>query len=83
MIEYVNGDATAPTARPAVIVHICNDIGAWGKGFVMALSARWRSPEAAYRAWVKEAGSPLPLGDVQFVDVEPGLTVANLGPVNT
>lgn len=23
-------------------------MGGWGRGFVMALSARWRQPEAAY-----------------------------------
>ncbi|MEV6001124.1 Appr-1-p processing protein, partial [Streptomyces griseomycini] len=24
-----------------VIAHVCNDIGGWGKGFVLAVSRRW------------------------------------------
>jgi O-acetyl-ADP-ribose deacetylase (regulator of RNase III) len=73
----MEGDATMPSQLPAVIVHVCNDVGGWGKGFVLALSRRWPEPERAYRAAF--AGSPRPsLGDVQFVEVEPGITVANL-----
>ncbi len=41
-INYVKGDATAPIGiGNKIIVHICNDIGRWGKGFVMALSKKW------------------------------------------
>lgn len=30
-IRYVMGDATKPSVDgPAIIAHICNDIGAWG-----------------------------------------------------
>src|SRR5688500_13345662 len=51
-IKYIKGDATRP-ARPGnkIIVHVCNDIGGWGRGFVMALSARWKEPEQSYRQW--------------------------------
>ena len=46
-ISYLVGDATAPkTPGPKMIVHVCNDIGAWGKGFVMALSRRLPEPES-------------------------------------
>lgn len=76
-IEFVIGDATAPVARPAVIVHICNDIGAWGAGFVLAVSKRWKQPEVEFRAAFRD-GHSLALGEVQFVEVEPGLTVANV-----
>lgn len=80
MIEYVTGDATQPAGDgPRVIVHICNDIGAWGRGFVLALSRRWLQPEARYRAWwLRNEATPFALGQVQFVAVEPGLWVANL-----
>ncbi len=44
-ITYKKGDATK------VIVHICNDIGGWGKGFVKAISKRWKEPEKEYRQW--------------------------------
>lgn len=56
-ISYLNGDATCPQAKGAkVIAHICNDIGGWGKGFVLALSKRWSKPEACYREWYNHKG---------------------------
>ncbi len=80
-IHYVEGDATRPIGEGAkVIVHVCNDIGGWGAGFVVAISRRWKEPEQAYRRWCKqgdEAG-PFELGQVQMVQVESELWVANL-----
>ncbi len=36
-ITYLTGDATQPqSAGPKLIVHVCNDIGGWGRGFVVA-----------------------------------------------
>ena len=33
-INYLKGDATVPLGDgPKIIVHVCNDIGEWGKGF--------------------------------------------------
>ena len=40
-IRYVEGDATRPLGNdPCIVVHICNDFGAWGRGFVLAISGR-------------------------------------------
>ena len=51
-VVYLTGDATCPQARGVkVIAHVCNDLGGWGKGFVLAISERWALPEAEYRAW--------------------------------
>ena len=45
-ILYIKGDATAPIGSGVkVITHICNDIGGWGKGFVLALSKKWKMPK--------------------------------------
>jgi O-acetyl-ADP-ribose deacetylase (regulator of RNase III) len=79
-IEYVRGDATMPLGKgPKVIAHICNDLGGWGKGFVMAVSRRWPEPETAYRRWHRErAGNDFGLGAVQVVQVDPLLWVANM-----
>jgi O-acetyl-ADP-ribose deacetylase (regulator of RNase III) len=79
-IRYVRGDATAPQAKGVkLIVHVCNDLGGWGKGFVLALSRRWPEPEAAYRRWHRgRAGNDFGLGAAQFVQVGPYLWVANL-----
>ena len=79
-IKYIIGDATQPAGDgPKIIVHVCNDIGGWGRGFVLALSKRWPEPEAQYRAWHRgEIKKPFALGEVQFVPVGTGLWVANL-----
>ncbi|XXU05921.1 hypothetical protein WMF40_38440 [Sorangium sp. So ce854] len=51
VIDYRTGDATEPAgAGPRIICHVCNDIGGWGRGFVVALSKKWPEPEARYRA---------------------------------
>lgn len=77
-IEYLKGDATQPLLEGnKIIVHICNDIGGWGKGFVMAVSKRWKAPELQYREWYKSQ-ERFALGEVQFVQVENDLWVANL-----
>nr|WP_168513669.1 macro domain-containing protein [Streptomyces sp. S1D4-11]QIY99704.1 macro domain-containing protein [Streptomyces sp. S1D4-11] len=79
-ITYVRGDATTPSAKGVkLIAHVCNDIGGWGKGFVLALSRRWPEPEAAYRAWHRHrAHNDFGLGAAQFVQVEKYVWVANL-----
>ncbi|XAM00086.1 hypothetical protein OT109_01610 [Phycisphaeraceae bacterium D3-23] len=79
-ISYITGDATDPRGTgPKVIVHVCNDIGGWGRGFVLALSARWPEPKIAYRCWHREGeAGGFALGAVRFVEVESYLWVANL-----
>jgi len=75
-IFYIKGDATRPRGDgKKIICHICNDIGAWGAGFVLALSARWSDPEEAYRDLTDEERV---LGLVQLVPVEDDITVANM-----
>jgi O-acetyl-ADP-ribose deacetylase (regulator of RNase III) len=79
-IEYKTGDATEPTGGGIkIIVHVCNDIGAWGRGFVLAISKRWSEPERRYRAWhAGKEGQSLALGQVQLVQVSESVWVANL-----
>ena len=79
-IRYLKGDATQPQARGnRIIAHICNDLGGWGKGFVLAVSKRWDEPEAAYRAWHRDRSkNDFGLGAVQLVPVEPYIWVANM-----
>jgi O-acetyl-ADP-ribose deacetylase (regulator of RNase III) len=79
-IAYLKGDATCPQAKgPKIICHVCNDIGGWGKGFVMAISKRWKQPEAEYRKWhAAGKNGGFALGEVQFVQVETYIWVANL-----
>ena len=79
-IKFLQGDATDPEGGGGrIICHICNDIGGWGKGFVLAISRRWQQPEAAYRQWYHDrAANDFALGAVQFVSVEPDIWVANM-----
>lgn len=73
-ITYLIGDATNPQIPGnKIICHICNDIGAWGAGFVLALSRKWRQPEASYRRL-----KSYQLGEVDLVKVEDDIYVANM-----
>ena len=79
-IRYLTGDATDPQAAgPKIIAHCCNDLGRWGKGFVLAVSARWPEPEIDFKAWAKlgTAGG-FALGAVRFVQVRADIVVANM-----
>ena len=77
-IRFLKGDATCPIVEGnKIIVHICNDIGGWGLGFVLALSKRWPEPEVEYRKWY-ESMENFVLGEVQFVKVEGHISVANM-----
>jgi O-acetyl-ADP-ribose deacetylase (regulator of RNase III) len=79
-IRYIKGDATSPQSKGVkVVAHVCNDLGGWGKGFVLAISDRWDEPEKAYRAWYRgRAQNDFGLGAVQYVQVEPYIWVANM-----
>ena len=79
-IQYLTGDATEPAGEgPQIIVHVCNDVGGWGRGFVLAISKRWPEPEERYRSW-SHGGTeqPFALGEVQLVHVKESVWVANL-----
>lgn len=81
MISYVEGDATQPIGvGPKIICHVCNDIGAWGAGFVLAVSKRWSAPETEYHLahYHQAVGGRSPLGRVQIVQVAPDTFVANM-----
>lgn len=84
MINYLVGDACEPQGEgPKIIAHVCNDIGGWGRGFVLSLSRKWPQPERVYRRWYRyqenmvidpelsaqTIGIPLKLGEVVFVYV--------------
>jgi O-acetyl-ADP-ribose deacetylase (regulator of RNase III) len=79
-ITYLIGDATNPSqAGPKVIAHVCNDIGGWGKGFVLAITQRCPGPETQYREWfARRESNDFALRKVQFVEVGEGLWVANM-----
>lgn len=68
-ITYLQGDATLPVGKgKKVIAHTCNDVGSWGKGFVVSLSEKSKMPETIYRDCYKHNG--LVLGDIMVCPVE-------------
>ena len=85
-INYIVGDATNPQGPGnKIITHCCNDIGGWGRGFVVALSKKWKEPEGSYREWYRNKEcqgigeiTPFELGEVQFVEINHFTQVANL-----
>lgn len=77
-IQYLVGDATNPKAQGyRLIVHICNDLGSWGQGFVLALSRKWDAPEAAYLNWHRSQ-KDFQLGEIQEIPVEENLSVIHM-----
>ena len=78
----ISGDASRPQGiGHQIIVHICNDIGAWGSGFVVPLGRRFPMARTQYLAWnafYKSTSNRIPLGEVQFVSVAENITVANM-----
>lgn len=92
MIEYIKGDATLPVGEGLkVITHVCNNVGGWGSGFVLALNGRFGtavcSPRDMYQFWHKEKLAydvltrrdiPFELGQVQFVLTDENTVVANM-----
>src|SRR5262245_26129515 len=79
-LTVLRGDATRPeTEGQKILVHVCNDVGGWGKGFVVAISKRWPEPERDYRDWyANRATMNFRLGAARFVRVASDLQVANI-----
>lgn len=77
-IKYIDGgDATYPQGEgKKFVIHCCNDIGGWGRGFVLALNKRWGAPKAEFKKWSKQ--SNYQLGNIQAVKVEKDIAVINM-----
>ena len=80
LIHYIIGDATEPTIETGkrVIAHVVNDQGVWGKGFVNAISKKWKDPETYYLKQAKFAKKHFKLGESQWVFVDLDLAVCNM-----
>lgn len=77
-LHYLIGDALQPVKTPAIIPHICNDLGLWGSGFVVAVSRLDPEPERQYLAWKKICINNLPLGECQIVQIDHDIWVVNM-----
>ena len=75
-INYVKGNALEPEGNgKKIIMHICNNKKAWGAGFVLAISKKWKLPEQEYR---NLSSAKCKLGNVQFILVEDDILIANM-----
>jgi O-acetyl-ADP-ribose deacetylase (regulator of RNase III) len=78
MIYYLIGDATHPIRLPAYIIHVCNDLGGWGAGFVLAITKTLGpNPESSYRLWA-QSKEDFRLGQIQIVPVSQDISVVNM-----
>lgn len=75
MIKYRTGDLFSHTG-PRIIAHVCNDVGAWGAGFVLAVSERYPEAEEKYRLVARN--DLLTLGTVIFAQPNLQVIVANM-----
>lgn len=76
-IVYLKGDATEPKGDGIkIIAHVCNDVGMWEAGFVLALR-KWPMTKTAYRNPFI-VGRGLQLGEIQIVPVQNNVVVANM-----
>ena len=77
-LSYTNGDVRKPVGDgDKIIVHCCNDIGAFGAGVALAISRKWPVVKRQYLRWYKSKNH-FQLGNVQFVEAEEEIIVANL-----
>jgi len=79
-ITHRKGDATAPSVDGnKIIAHVVNDVGRWGRGFVIAVSKRWPTVKEEFGAWyAKRDSNDFALGAVQLVQVEDDQWIANM-----
>jgi O-acetyl-ADP-ribose deacetylase (regulator of RNase III) len=79
-IKYLKGDvlkAALLKNEKVVIPHICNNMGGWGAGFVVAISNIWPGPEKSYREWSRDPDS-FRLGNLELVQVTPNIRICNM-----
>jgi len=86
-LRYVKGDITSNIlleneglnitndifGKPVILIHVCNNAGGWGAGFVNVLSSKYPEPEKIYRN-----AKVLTLGDIQMVKVLGNMYVINM-----
>lgn len=64
-----------------LIMHCCNDVGLWGKGFVKEITLRYGSKiQEEYREWYRLTNhcGRLKLGSVQFIQYDDQTCFANM-----
>ncbi|MDO5106082.1 macro domain-containing protein [Capnocytophaga sp.] len=76
-IKYEQGDATNPLSERTLILHIVNNVGKWGKGFVLSLSKKYPKAKENYVNWFNK-GTDFELGNVNFFSADENVVIANM-----
>ena len=81
-LRTVVGDVTNPQVSTpyeiSIIPHVCNNLGQWGKGFVLALNKRWSKPKTAYKDFCENNIKIPILGKVCYAKIDNLFVVANM-----
>jgi O-acetyl-ADP-ribose deacetylase (regulator of RNase III) len=80
-LQYVKGDATEPRGDgPRILAHIVNDATPnWGGGgFAQAVRRKWPTVQDDFQGWVSTHRNAFTLGEVRFLEVDEGTTVASM-----
>lgn len=84
---YIKGDLfkSIDGKTPILVPHVCNDIGGWGSGFVVAISKFDNTAEDSYRKWFNREPSismvtslRTALGETQVVWCKDKVEIANM-----
>lgn len=76
-IHYQVGDASNPLSERTLILHIVNNLGKWGKGFVLSLSKRYPQSKSHYINWF-ESDENFGLGQVDFYQPNENIVIGNM-----
>lgn len=76
-IRYRHGDAAVPLSERTLILHVVNNTGKWGKGFVLSLSKKYPGAKENYTDWFRRGGG-FQLGRVNFYQAAPNVVIANM-----
>jgi O-acetyl-ADP-ribose deacetylase (regulator of RNase III) len=85
-IEYRKGDIFNYLQnfqdQPTILVHVCNDLGIMGGGIALTIRQKFPKVYRLYSEWhqkeVHKGKKFLPLGETQFVYINPVLDIANM-----
>lgn len=73
LVHHVIGDVTEPIRKPAIIAHVCNNVGGWGRGVVVPIGKKYPRAKKDYKA----LGTYL-LSEFQIVPINDDLFIANM-----
>ena len=78
ILRYREGDALVPIAAGfRMIIHVCNDIGAFGAGVALAIAKKWPKAQLEYRNWWRSQNN-FKLGEIKEVAVQSDTSVVHM-----